>query len=66
MAHKPQWVPVSFIQALTGWNRTTLFRAKENGLVVQKRYIDKNGKGRIRYDLNSLRQEFIINKTLAQ
>lgn len=58
---KPHWVPVSFIQSLTGWDRTTLFRAKENGLVVQKRYYGKDGKGHIRYDLNSLRPEFIRN-----
>jgi len=59
-------VPVSFIQALTGWKKGDLQRARESMLVEQRKFKDKNGKPRIRYVLESLKPQFIQNQKLLQ
>lgn len=56
-SNKETWVKGSFIYDLTGWDKKKLFRAKQQGIIEQK----KDEKG-IWYNLNSLPQQFIIKK----
>jgi hypothetical protein len=63
---KQHLIPVSIIQALTGWDKKWMQRARESGLVQQVYYLDaKTGKRKIKYDLNSLRKEFIIKRYIG-
>jgi hypothetical protein len=55
------WVTVGVIQCLTGWKWPELRMARKNNLVHQER-MEIDGKTVIRYDLNSLRPEFIIKR----
>lgn len=53
-SNKATWVKSGFIFDLTGWDKKQLYRAKQQGIIQQK----KDEKG-IWYNLNSLPEQFI-------
>lgn len=60
-AKAPQhWVKVGFIQDVTGWDKEGLRRARENGLIKQRR-----GTNGIEYLLESIPEMFIRKNQTA-
>jgi hypothetical protein len=58
---KQNWVSVSWITSVTGWNSERLRQAREQGLVEYR----KKGSGGFEYLLQSIPDQFIINKAKA-
>lgn len=52
----PEWVKVSFITRLTGWDNEKMRQARNIGLIA----FEKRADGSWWYDLNSLNEKFII------
>jgi hypothetical protein len=56
---KPFWVKASVITSLTGWDKTKMYQARENGYIRFEKREKGEGVHEWFYDLNSIHEKFI-------
>ena len=58
---KTLWVTVGWIKKMTGWDNAELKSARKNNIIKWERTSEG-----VRYDLNSIPPQFIINNKKAE
>jgi hypothetical protein len=55
---KQTWVKVSFVVMLTGWNKRKLYQARQQGLIVYRKTVEKG----FEYLVESIPEQFLLKK----